>query len=306
MSDDRITELYEAKIGTPASQLRARQRVHWMCSQVAGNEVLDIGCSQGIIAILLAREGKRVVGVDVDADALDFARQHLGEEEAEVQERVEFLHGDATELALDADSFDTVLLGEVLEHLLYPERVTAEAARVLRPGGRAVITVPYGLFRYSDHKEPIYLMPLIELVSADLKPVDIELIDHTYLGLVALGGETRIEPSVWRRALEVADEQLRDRDLSVDEQSASLKRQVEAVKKERERASGLAAELDAVKKAQIERVSGLETELDAVRKALTERVSGLEAELDALKRIQEERVSGLEAELGATREGNEA
>ncbi len=55
MNDDRISEVYKGEIWTDALQNRARRRIHWMCSQVVGDSVVDIGCSQGIASILLGR-----------------------------------------------------------------------------------------------------------------------------------------------------------------------------------------------------------------------------------------------------------
>ncbi|MCH7628746.1 MAG: hypothetical protein IH997_08525, partial [Proteobacteria bacterium] len=54
---DRISELYLGEVASDEASEVARERIHWMCSHARGETVLDIGCSQGIAAILLAREG---------------------------------------------------------------------------------------------------------------------------------------------------------------------------------------------------------------------------------------------------------
>ena len=54
---------------------------------------------------------------------------------------IEFVHGDATALPFDDESFDAVVAAFVLLHLGTPEHAVAEAARVLRPGGRAAFSV---------------------------------------------------------------------------------------------------------------------------------------------------------------------
>ena len=184
MNNDRITELYEGEIGSPASQQRARARIHWMCARAEGATVLDVGCSQGIASILLAREGRRVTGVDIETAALEEAHARLAREEPHIAGRVDFRWAEGANLPFDDASFDTVLLGEVVEHLIDPAPVVREARRVLRDDGVLVLTTPYGIFRYPDHKEPVYLRPLLEMLAADLAIERVEVLDK-WLGITA-------------------------------------------------------------------------------------------------------------------------
>jgi len=96
-------------------------------------DVLDLGCRTGALTEFYAH-GNRVVGIDVDQDALEHARERLGIETvwADAEERLPF--SDAT--------FDVVVAGELLEHLADPALTVAEARRVLRPDGRLVGSVP--------------------------------------------------------------------------------------------------------------------------------------------------------------------
>ena len=97
-----------------------------------GGRVLDIGCRFGALTRSYL-DGNEVVGVDVDRTALEEAAS-LG---------IEPVWADATEpLPFDDESFDVVVLGELLEHLPLPRRTVAQARRVLRPGGRLVGSVP--------------------------------------------------------------------------------------------------------------------------------------------------------------------
>ena len=66
--------------------------------------------------------------------------------------------GDASAMPFADASFDTILCTEVMEHVMDPEKVTAEFARILKPDGIVIITVPfffpihdeYDFFRYTD------------------------------------------------------------------------------------------------------------------------------------------------------------
>ena len=211
---DRIAEVYEGTVGSREFQQVSRRRIHWMCAQVGGPEVLDVGCSQGIASILLAREGHRVVVIDREHEAIRAARERLDQEEAQVRERVEFRVGEGRAVGFADGSFDAVLLGEVLEHQLDPGKLLDEARRVLRPGGRIVITTPYGIHPYPDHKEPLYLSALLERLSSKLSIAEIALVDR-YAGVVAERSKDRA-PRVWRRALRVAESRLADQDEAVE------------------------------------------------------------------------------------------
>jgi 2-polyprenyl-3-methyl-5-hydroxy-6-metoxy-1,4-benzoquinol methylase len=211
---DRIAEVYEGTVGSREFQQVSRRRIHWMCAQVGGPDVLDVGCSQGIASILLAREGHRVVGIDREHEAIRAARERLDQEEAQVRERVEFRVGEGRAVGFADGSFDAVLLGEVLEHQLDPGKLLDEARRVLRPGGRIVITTPYGIHPYPDHKEPLYLSALLERLSSKLSIAEIAMVDR-YAGVVAERSKDRA-PRVWRRALRVAESRLADQDEAVE------------------------------------------------------------------------------------------
>jgi SAM-dependent methyltransferase len=97
-----------------------------------GKDVLDLGCRYGALTQAYL-EGNHVTGVDVDREALAEAAK-LGVETywADLDERFPF----------EAETFDVVVAGELLEHVRDPVHIVGEARRVLRPGGRLVGSVP--------------------------------------------------------------------------------------------------------------------------------------------------------------------
>lgn len=92
-----------------------------------GRCLLDVGAGDGLIAHLLG-----ATGVELDATAVRLARAH----------GVDVRQGDAAALPFGDESFDSVLLGDVIEHLEDPQPALAEARRVLTLGGRLYITTP--------------------------------------------------------------------------------------------------------------------------------------------------------------------
>ena len=181
---DRISELYFREVFDWDMQEKARDRIHWMCERVSDGPVLDLGCSQGIVSILLGREGFEVTGVDLNPEAIAFAADRLAEEPELVNQRVSFQVADAVALPFADSTFGATIAGEVLEHLTHPERVLKEVQRVLVPGGRAVITVPFGVHPHPDHKQTFYLVPFLDLVSGLFAVQDLILKDK-YIHVVA-------------------------------------------------------------------------------------------------------------------------
>ena len=161
---DRVSQVYLGMMDWGATGARLRRRIDWMADEARGPRVLDVGCSEGILEVLLARRGIAVTGVDINADALDFARGLLAEEPDEVRERVELVHGTAEEARLSPGSFDTVVLGETLEHVHDPEALLDQSLGPLREGGQVVITTPFGYHPHEDHHQTFCLSDFIALM----------------------------------------------------------------------------------------------------------------------------------------------
>ncbi|WP_368862259.1 class I SAM-dependent methyltransferase [Catenulispora pinistramenti] len=108
--------------------------------------VLDIGCGQGTQALLVARHGHSVTGLDSSEQLLDEFRTALATEPEEVRERVHLLQGDATALAelFAAGSFDAVLCHGVLMYFADPGPLLDAIARVVAPGGIVSLLVRNG------------------------------------------------------------------------------------------------------------------------------------------------------------------
>lgn len=104
---------------------------------VRGCDVLDAGCGSGYGSDLLARAGARsVMGVDLDRRNIAYAVRHYG------RSGVAFCVADLEEFALPAGSFDFTIASNSLEHLHEPKRFLDRLRLLLRPGGRALISVP--------------------------------------------------------------------------------------------------------------------------------------------------------------------
>lgn len=211
-NSDRISEVYKGEIWAESTRRVARDRIHWLTGQATGR-VLDIGCSQGIAALLCARAGLTTLGVDIQTDRIEYARNERAAEPAEVAARVDFQVADATSLDLPDDTFDTVLMGEIVEHMADASPLLAEAARVLRPAGRLVLTTPFGLREHHDHHATFYLDSLLRLLAPYVSVTELDIVDG-YFRVLARPGEMDPVPLV------VAHQPLMERALLAAQQAA--------------------------------------------------------------------------------------
>ena len=96
--------------------------------------LVDLGTGTGRMLELLAPQATRAVGIDSSHDMLAIARSRL-----EGMSQVQVRHGDILSLPLHSGSADLIILHQVLHFLDDPSAALAEAARVLKPGGRLLI-----------------------------------------------------------------------------------------------------------------------------------------------------------------------
>jgi len=102
-----------------------------------GDRVLDVGSGTGTDLVALGERAGTVVGVDRSGQMLATARARCADEPG-----VHLLAADAAATALRSQTFDRCLAARVLQHVASPAAVVAEAFRVLRPGGRIVLSEP--------------------------------------------------------------------------------------------------------------------------------------------------------------------
>jgi ubiquinone/menaquinone biosynthesis C-methylase UbiE len=107
----------------------------------AKGTLLDVGVSEGPYIEIFRPVVERYIGMDYPPALLD-KQPALWDILEQVGYSVD-VFGDGTCLPFRTGSFDTVLCTEVLEHLPEPERCVREMARVVKPGGRLLVTVPF-------------------------------------------------------------------------------------------------------------------------------------------------------------------
>jgi SAM-dependent methyltransferase len=139
---------------------------------LAGRRVLDLGCGVGEYVRAFAREGARAFGCDIAPGRLIEARRRGAEGVvAAAGEWLPFRDG----------SLDVVVLNEVIEHVADDRATMREVARVLAPGGHAVIYAPNRLYPFETHGVRIgsrYVFGNIPFVNWLPNPLRDRLVPH--------------------------------------------------------------------------------------------------------------------------------
>lgn len=137
--------------GGPYNELYERPAMISMLGDVAGRTVLDVGCGSGLLAEHLASAGANVIGLDGSDAMLQLARARLG---AKGQLRLHDLHEPLTWLA--NGSIDIVVASLVMHYIKDWRPALGEFRRVLRPGGRLVMSTHHPFADFITYSRPNY------------------------------------------------------------------------------------------------------------------------------------------------------
>jgi SAM-dependent methyltransferase len=124
----------------PTSELwgEHRSRYRFAAQFVAGDVVLDVACGSGFGLGMLIDAGATPIGVDYDVGPLVAIRAGLP--------NARLVRGDGARLPLDSASVDQVVSFETIEHVPDARAFVLELRRVLKPGGRLVLSTPNRAF----------------------------------------------------------------------------------------------------------------------------------------------------------------
>ncbi len=141
---DTYVDKYDRRTRASNGFLIRRERALEMAGDAPGR-VLEAGCGPGVVSPILSERGIDTHGVDLSAGQLQTA--------AERDPNTLYVQGDLERLPYRSGMFDTIMLLGVFEYVERPESVARELARVMKPGGRLVVSVPNarGLERLWTH-----------------------------------------------------------------------------------------------------------------------------------------------------------
>ncbi|MGZ4245126.1 MAG: methyltransferase domain-containing protein [Solirubrobacteraceae bacterium] len=184
----------------PLDEFHARGRAATMALAALagvqlGERVLDVGAGIGGPArVLAARLGAQVTALDATPRFCALAERLT--RGAGLSDRVRVVCGDALELPFDDDSFDLAWTQAVAQNIADKERLVAELARVVMPGGRVamfeIVAGPGGPIEFpvpwADRPDQSWLVPAGELRRLlDTGPLEIVHFEHGQAALEAIG-----------------------------------------------------------------------------------------------------------------------
>jgi SAM-dependent methyltransferase len=115
-------------------QLAVSKQVRAITSRIPdAGRALDVGCATGDFLAALQEKGWHVQGVELNPQIAAFAQETIGDE---------VFAGSLLEAVYSDQAFDLVTFWDVLEHLADPRQALVEAARITRPSGSLVLSLP--------------------------------------------------------------------------------------------------------------------------------------------------------------------
>ncbi len=126
-----------------------------------GKAVLDIGCGAAGKSLYYASKGANVTGLEIFAEYKEQAERFAAK--LGLSDKFQFVIGDATATPFEANTFDTIIANDAIEHISSPSAAITEALRVLKPGGRLYINFPPYYHPSGAHLTDTIYIPWVQL-----------------------------------------------------------------------------------------------------------------------------------------------
>jgi ubiquinone/menaquinone biosynthesis C-methylase UbiE len=159
-------QVVPADISNRYLYLEHQARYMYAAQFVRGQSVLDLGCGTGYGSVYLALQGARqVVGIDINAEAINYADYHYQEH------NLAYIRGNCLSVGFKNHSFDIIISFEVIEHIEKWQNYLEEVARLLKPGGYFIGSTPNKRLHSPDIEKSHNPFHVREYLFADLQQI---------------------------------------------------------------------------------------------------------------------------------------
>lgn len=171
MKKEEIGHNFLARLGKTRLRPGGKLATDWLIANgdfSKHKKVLEVACNMGTTAIQLAKQFEcQIIGIDLDEDALEKAKQNIAENE--VEHLVQVQRANATKLPFDDESFDIVINEAMLTMLPIEakEKAIREYLRVLKPNG---FLLTHDVVLNTEEAEAI-LVELREAINVSVSPL---------------------------------------------------------------------------------------------------------------------------------------
>jgi 2-polyprenyl-3-methyl-5-hydroxy-6-metoxy-1,4-benzoquinol methylase len=182
MNTSRETNSYLAEdVKARGNDLYAQtkyQIIRQWLSNGARLNILDVGCGSGELAILLAKDGHKLTGIDSESEFIDLARQNATANNL----NIDFIAASLEQFHPNKQ-FDCVISTDVIEHIENDQSAVGKIAQMTYSDGMIIIAVPSGPWLFGHHDRSIghYRRYSLESLKSVLKN-SAEVMDARYFG----------------------------------------------------------------------------------------------------------------------------
>ncbi|SMF39414.1 Spore maturation protein CgeB [Pseudobacteriovorax antillogorgiicola] len=162
--------------------LNSRQQ--WICMQVTGNKVLDVGCGLGSVSKSLAMLGKEVVGIDTNAAAIEQANRTFVDAEGR-SEKLKYIQKSFFDQSLGYKEYDCIVLDCIIQTFANPFVVIDRCLSLLNENGRLVLTVPFDTQKFFNKERQLFVCDSARLLNKEFRVTDHE-ISSDWIGFSSL------------------------------------------------------------------------------------------------------------------------
>lgn len=141
-------------------------------------QVLEIGCGDGALSGLIYKTFKcNITGLDPAQEGINFSKEKF----RDLNYRGSFIVADGYSFPFESGSFDIVLCCDVIEHLQKPDAMVKEMHRLIKSGGKGIITTPVRTNEIPDdkfHVTEFYPSELVQLCEKVFGKPDQVILTH--------------------------------------------------------------------------------------------------------------------------------